>query len=306
MRAVIKDPQYRAIKDAKDRMIAFEKYVMQVREEEKQREKDRQSRVRSDFTNMLKSHPEIKYYTRWRTALPIIQGEAIFRSAKNEQEKKQVFHDYRIELFKAHTEREAESRKAATEELNELLRSLNLEPDTRWSEAQSMIQSHERIQRDARFKSLSKLDILKAFEQHIKSLERSKNESVQKEKSTKARRERQNRDQFLSLLRELKSAGRIRAGTKWMDIHPLIEDDPRYIAMLSQPDGSSPLDMFWDSVEEEERVLRIKRNDALDVLDVCFFVVPFLSPVKKQQLTAHYRTNDMKLHPKQPSKSLFR
>jgi len=36
--------------------------------------------------------------------------------------------------------------------------------------------------------------------------------------------------------------------------------------MLGQP-GSTPLDLFWDMVEEEERGLRSTRNDVLDVLD---------------------------------------
>ena len=38
--------------------------------------------------------------------------------------------------------------------------------------------------------------------------------------------------------------------------------------MLGQS-GSTPLDLFWDMVEEEERALRSTRNDVLDVLDVC-------------------------------------
>jgi pre-mRNA-processing factor 40 len=40
--------------------------------------------------------------------------------------------------------------------------------------------------------------------------------------------------------------------------------------MLGQA-GSTPLDLFWDVVEEEERALRSTRNDVLDVLDVRIF-----------------------------------
>src|SRR5699024_7647238 len=65
-----------------------------------------------------------------------------------------------------------------------------------------------------------------------------------------------------------------KAGTKWMNIFPLIQDDPRYVAMLGQP-GSSPLDLFWDTVEDEERALRGPRNDVLDVLDVRSSLTPF-------------------------------
>lgn len=267
MRATIKDPQYRALKDPKDRKSAFEKYVAEVRAQEKEREKDRQAKLRADFTTMLRSHPEIRYYIRWKTARPIIEGETIFRSAKNEEERKQLFDEYRAELHKAHSENETTNRKAAMDELMTILKELNLEPYTRWSEAQGAIQGNERFQGDGKFRSLHKSDILKAFENHIKSLERSFNDSRQKQKNLRHRRERQNRDAFMDLLRDLKAVGKIKAGTKWMHIHGLIEDDLRYVAMLGQS-GSTPLDLFWDMVEEEERALRGKRNEVLDVLDV--------------------------------------
>lgn len=71
----------------------------------------------------------------------------------------------------------------------------------------------------------------------------------------------------MNLLHELKRNNKIKAGTKWSSIHPLIVTDERYTEMLGQP-GSTPLDLFWDMVEDEERVLRSTRNDVLDVLDV--------------------------------------
>jgi pre-mRNA-processing factor 40 len=269
MRATIKDPQYRAIKDPKDRRTAFEKYVAESRAADKEREKERQAKLRNDFTNMLKTHPDIKYYTRWNSARPIIERETLFRAAKNEDERLALFNDYRSELYKEHLEQEAVNRKAALDQLTQLLASLDLEPYTRWSEAQGMIQSNEQFQADDTFKSLHKIDIVKAFEEHIKALERSFNDNRQQQKASKARRERKNRDQFMNLLRDLKDAGKINAGTKWTTIHPLIEDDPRYVAMLGQS-GSTPLDLFWDMTEEEERLLRTKRNDVLDVLEVSF------------------------------------
>jgi pre-mRNA-processing factor 40 len=73
------------------------------------------------------------------------------------------------------------------------------------------------------------------------------------------------------LLNELRSNGKIKAGAKWMQILPLIEEDPRYVAMLGQS-GSIPLELFWDMVEEEERALRGRRNDVLDVLDVRLYL----------------------------------
>lgn len=267
MRSIIKDSQYRALKDPKDRKAAFEKYAAEVRLQEKDKAKERLEKLQTDFATMLRSHPEIKHYTRWKTARPIIEGETIFRSTDNDDERRQLFEDYIIELKKANVERETSTRKAAMDELVEILRGLDLEPYTRWSEAQGIIQSNPRFQGDEKFKSLSKSDMLTAFESLIKSLEKTFNDARQQQKNQKSRRERQNRDRFLTLLHDLKKSNKIKAGSKWSTIHPLIVTDQRYTAMLGQS-GSTPLDLFRDIVEDEERVLRSTRNDVLDVLDV--------------------------------------
>jgi pre-mRNA-processing factor 40 len=288
MRATIKDPQYRALKDPKDRKAAFEKYAVEVRLQEKEKAKDRLAKLRADFGTMLRSHPEIKHYSRWKTIRPIIEGETIFRSTDNEDERRQLFEEYIVELKKAHVENDAITRKSAMTDLVAILKALDLEPYTRWSEAQGVIQSNERIKNDAKFQTLSKSDILTAFENHIKSLERAFNDARQQQKNNKARRERQHRDQFIDLLNGLRSQGKLNAGSKWMNVLPEIEDDPRYVAMLGQS-GSTPLDLFWDMVEEEERALRGRRNDVYDVLEVS---IPPSSSLPVANLSN--RTNDMR------------
>ncbi|KAG9788785.1 hypothetical protein KCU88_g1642, partial [Aureobasidium melanogenum] len=266
MKATIKDPQYRALKDPKDRKAAFEKYAVEVRQQEREKAKERLAKLRTDFGNMLRTHPEIKHYSRWKTIRPIIEHETVFRSTDNEDERKQLFEEYIVELKKQHIEQEAAARKSALDDLANILKALDLEPYTRWSQAQEIIQANERIQSDEKFQLLSKSDVLTAFENHIKSLERTFNDARQQQKASKFRRERQNRDRFLELLQELRSQGKIKAGSKWMAIFPEIENDPRYVAMLGQS-GSTPLDLFWDMVEEEERALRGRRNDVYDVLE---------------------------------------
>ena len=273
LRVIIKDSQYRALKDPAHRKAAFEKYAVEVRLQEKDKAKERIEKLRTDFATMLRSHSEIKHYTRWKTARPIIEGETIFRSTDDDDERRRLFEDYIIELKKANVEREANTRRAAADELVDILKDLNLEPYTRWSEAQGIIQSNPRFQNDQKFQALSKSDLLTAFENHIKSLEKTLNDAKQQQKNLKARRERQNRDRFLDLLAELRNANKIKAGSTWTKIHPLIVNDDRYVAILGQS-GSTPIDLFWDIVEEEERALRSTRNDVLDVLDVS--VIPFI------------------------------
>ncbi|MCV5656987.1 hypothetical protein OFN54_37150, partial [Escherichia coli] len=80
-----------------------------------------------------------------------------------------------VELKKQHIEQEAAARKSALDDLANILKALDLEPYTRWSQAQEIIQANERIQSDEKFQLLSKSDVLTAFENHIKSLERTFN-----------------------------------------------------------------------------------------------------------------------------------
>ncbi len=295
MRATIKDPQYRALKDPKDRKTAFEKYAVEVRQQEKEKAKERLAKLRTGFGHMLRSHPDIKHYSRWKTIRPIIERETIFRSTDDEDERKQLFEEYIVELKKANVENEAVTRKSAMIDLVEILKALDLEPYTRWSEAQEVIQENERIKSDAKFNTLSKSDVLTAFENHIKSLERTFNDARQQQKASKARRERQNRDQFQQLLQELRASGKIKAGSKWMAVLPQIEQDPRYVALLGQS-GSTPLDLFWDIVEEEERALRGRRNDVYDVLEVSMFTSVLLFCWK----LICYRINAMRSHRRPP------
>src|SRR5690606_3795819 len=96
----------------------------------------------------------------------------------------------------AEQERENAVRKEAIADLTQHFKSLNMEPYTRWTEAQAILEQDEYFQKEEKFRVLSKLDILNAFEGHIKLLERSFNDQKQKQKALKARKERKNREAF--------------------------------------------------------------------------------------------------------------
>jgi pre-mRNA-processing factor 40 len=266
VRAGIKDPNWRAIPEPEKREEAFKKYCEDLRAQEKNKEQERQAKLRSDFTAMLRSHPEIKHYTRWRTALPIIEEETIFRSAKDDSERRSLFEEYIISLKKASDEQESDNRRSALDEVLGLLQGLDLEPFTRWHTAEEQLEKNEDFNGE-KFKTLTRMDVLNQFEKHIRQLQREHNNRVQAERVKKHRVERKNRDAFMNLLNELRESGKVKAGTKWKDIHDTLKDDGRYLAMLGQG-GSSPLDLFWDTLEEEEGKFRTLRRYALDVLEV--------------------------------------
>ena len=301
LRAIVRDPQYRAIRDGKQRKAVFEKYCHDTITHDKERAKERLTKLRADFATMLKSHPEIKHYTHWRTARPIIEGETIFRSTNSEAERRQLFDDYIDDLRRAHREHKTATRKSAMDGLIELLPKLQLEPYTRWGEARPIIEATTPFQSDEKYKSLSKFDVLTVFQNHMKALERTFNDSRQEEKNIKYRRERKNREAFVALLGDLGRQGKIKAGSKWSQILPLFESDERYRTMVGQS-GSTPQELFWDLVDEEQRALRGTRNDVEDVMDDKHFVMTpkatfdsFLAVMKDDQRTANIDRDDLLL-----------
>lgn len=268
IRAGIKDSHWKAIPDPKDREEAFKRYCEDLRAQDKAKELERQAKLRTEFMDMLASHDDIKHYTRWKTALPIIEREAVFRAAKDDMERRTLYEEYIVTLKKKHDENEAKDKVDALSELSKLLKTLDLEPFTRWHKAESMLESNEEFHSE-KYKPLHKLDVLNSFEKHIRQLQRDLNDRVQSERRAKHRIERKNRDAFKALLQELQASGKLRAGTKWKDILEEFKDDPRYLAMLGQS-GSSALDLFWDALEEEEGKFRTQRRYALEALEVSY------------------------------------
>lgn len=274
LRVVIRDRDYRAIKGPKERKNAYEKYCAEMRAEQKSKDKERKEKAREDFRRMLSTHDEIEHYTRWKTARPTIEHEAAFKGAGDEDDRRRIFDEYILELKKQHAENEAKRRKDAVHELDNMLKVLIIDPNTTWAEAEDKIDNNERFVSDETLKGVHKLDIFLAFESHMKALERVTNDATQKEKHLKKRKQRQARDAYKQLLNEQLHEGNIKAGSKWSDFFPLIENDQRFLDYLAVParpypgaTASSAKDLFWDIVEDEERKLRSKRNDALDVLE---------------------------------------
>jgi pre-mRNA-processing factor 40 len=301
LRIVVKERDYRAIKDSRERKRAFEDYCVEQKEEERNKEKERREKLKEEFRAMLKTHEEIKHYTRWRTARPMIEREAVFRNAGDDDERRQMFEEYILGLKKQNAEQEVAARKQAMNRLSDLMRTTVLDADSKWEDAQPTVMNSESFTNDETFRSLHKVDVLYSFEQHIKQLERHINDARQKDKKLKDRRDRQARDGFKALLQEKLAVGQIYAGSKWQDLVPQIENDERFLNLIGT-EGSGPLDMFWDLVEDEERKIRSKRNDALDILDdQRYEMTPatsldeFSAVMQKDQRASRWSHQEMKL-----------
>jgi pre-mRNA-processing factor 40 len=194
---IIKNPSFRAVKDPVERKQLFESYLQTLHKEVEEKEKDRRHRVREGFLQMCRRHPEIKHYTRYKTARPILQEETDFKAAKDEDERRDLFEEFRVEALQTLEAKEDDARKEARKAFRSLLEGLELEPYARWRPTKELFD--RKIQEEGRqdeFSAMLEIDYLNVFEDYVKELERDYNEVRQAEKDKKYRAERKNREAF--------------------------------------------------------------------------------------------------------------
>jgi len=262
LRAAIQDPTFRAIKEPTARKEAIERYQDELKVQDKEREKERATKLRNDFRTMLSRHREIKHYTRWKTALPMIEGEAAFRLTDNTEEKKKLFREYITELHQSFEDKRYQDHEAAMGELASLMRDIQVTPETRWQDARTQLKSHPTFVNDQKYRTLADSEILDQFQLQIRRLWEDVNTIKQREKQLKHREERKARDGFIDLLSELKNQDKIKPDSTWKEVYPMVEDEQRYQALLDTAksgkagaDVSTPQDLFFDVLDDFEREL---------------------------------------------------
>ena len=120
---------------------------------------------------------------------------------------------------------------------------------TTWEQAQQMLLDNPAFADDDELLAMDKEDALVSFEEHIRELEKEEEQEKEKEKKRTKRLQRKNRDAMNSVLDELHEQGKLTSMSLWVELYPVISQDPRFHALLGQP-GSTPLDLFKFYVEE--------------------------------------------------------
>ncbi|KAF2735207.1 hypothetical protein EJ04DRAFT_523003 [Polyplosphaeria fusca] len=300
IRVGIKDPEWRAISDPKLREATFRKYCDNLRSQDKEKEAARQAKLRADFTAMLRSHVEITYLTRYKSALPYIQEESIFRTAKDDFERRQLYEAYIARLKQEHEEHQVVERKSALTELANLCKDLDLDAFTSFETVKQQLQ-------EPKFKTLSHDDFLVTFEDRVRQLETDLDAQRKYERHANNRNERKKRQGLKKLLNELKQKGQINVNMEWSEVAPLIKEDPRYKAAVDLQ-GSGPVDnyldvmaVFLDVMAEEDQKFRTHRRKALEILESRRFEVTaattfeeFDATLRKDLLFANFDAESMR------------
>lgn len=135
---------------------------------------------------------------------------------------------------------------------------------TTWTEAQKILKKFPKFLENDDLVKMDKGEMLKVFTKFVKELE-----YKEKLASRDARRQRKNRDNFDTLLKNLNSQGVIHASSKWKEVVGVIKEKSEYEKMLGQP-GSTPVDLFKyfvSELKETEKALEMKKIDGFESLD---------------------------------------
>lgn len=265
MRAIVTDPLYKSFSSLAERKAAWQKYVDGLKQKEIEEKEARLAKLRPAIRNMLRGNPNVFHYTTFTTADRLFSQHPIWQQAKVEAERKLIFEEYVAELKQREVQESREIRARSIAKVVTLFKQLEVDVMTRWRQAHNMLRDSHEWKNDEELQKLPDLDILLAFEDYSRVKEREFEEQFRKSQIEKARQERKAREAFKALLANLVRENKIRPRTKWKEVYSLFSSESAYLDMLGKP-GSTPLELFWDVVDELDQQLDARIAIALRVL----------------------------------------
>lgn len=259
MRTIITAPAYKALKTGDERRAAFEDYQKELVETAKEKRKGRLAQLKPAWREALAQASEMgmKSWWPWTKTAQMLSTEfsEVWRMTRDDTDRKELWQDYVDELKAKESKREKEVQQRNVAKLNRLLDSVDLNEHSTWRDTRRTIERSKEFANDAELQqTLDPNDFLDLFEERLNKLESTLQEKRLKTREDKKRQVRKHREAFAGLLEDLREDKKIKSGTTWPDIWPHVKDDERLHNMLGNP-GSSPLELFWDVVDElDERV----------------------------------------------------
>ncbi|KAF9511238.1 hypothetical protein BS47DRAFT_1377241 [Hydnum rufescens UP504] len=254
MRAIITDPLYKALGTLAEKKAAWEKFVSAIQQKEKDEREARLNKGRPGMKTLLAGNPQVQHYTTFRTADKLFAQHPSWMAVKNPEERKILFDEHVGDLKAQQTSRVRESRTRGMQKLVHVFKSLHVDALSRWRDTQKALSSSQAWNEDPEIRELADLDVLLAFEDYSRVLERTYDEHYRRADMERTMKVRKAREGFKTLLDEMVAAKQIKAKTKWKEVYPRFANDSRYLDLLGNP-GSSPIELFWDVVDGQDQEL---------------------------------------------------
>ncbi|CBQ70145.1 related to Formin binding protein 3 [Sporisorium reilianum SRZ2] len=262
MRSIITNPLYKALKTIAERKAAFHKHIDALRAKRAAEAAARREALLPAFRQLVAGDARIKSYSSYATARKFLGASATWKKAEGDDEARALFEAVLKERRDAEAREADRVRTRNKHMLMELLKTFEADVSTRWRDAHRTILESPEYVDDAHLRAMDLGDMLAVFDDLIQALEREADVAARRDAEAKRRRQRQNRDAYRALLRTLRDEGRIQARSTWGDVYPLLAHEPAFLNMAGQP-GSTPLELFFDLVDELDAQLERQTADAL-------------------------------------------
>ncbi|KAI9093766.1 hypothetical protein DFS34DRAFT_652327 [Phlyctochytrium arcticum] len=266
LNVIIRHPVYRALKTLAERRATFEQYVEERRQEEEHRRKTKYANDRQALRKLFSETTTIHPRTHYRKVEELLQENPVFRAVP-EKDREAIYAEYSEDMKIKEKEVIRETRKENVAKFERLLNRLTSEGlitlETTWEQVQTLYKAQPEYRADRKLQAMEPIDFLLTFVAHIGEICSKFQQKLDAEHRAVRRQERKNRDAFRETLLKLKENGTVHARSLWVDIYPLIKDDPSLQALLRQH-GSSPMEIFGDVVMEILDEFRPQRREIED------------------------------------------
>jgi len=249
LKMISKDTRWETLSKLTEKKQAFNAYKIQKQKEEKEDSRVQAIKNKEDLELFLMSTDRmtstVKYYRCEEifTELPLWKGVS-------DLERREIYSDVVHNLSKKEKEDAKTLRKRNQVRLSDILDQMTkIDHRTTWEQAQQMLLDNPAFADDDELLAMDKEDALVTFEDHIRELEKEEEQEKDKEKKRTKRLQRKNRDAMNAVLDELHEQGKLTSMSLWVELYPVVSQDPRFHALLGQP-GSTPLDLFKFYVED--------------------------------------------------------
>ncbi|BGP47823.1 U1 snRNP protein [Rhodotorula kratochvilovae] len=274
MKEAITDPAYRALTTLQERKGVFEEFLVEEEKREKDEREKSLARCRKDWTKAMDKlgggvafEDGVKSWWSWERGARVMREKCpdAWDLPRNDDERRILFEEYVNKLRATEETRKREMRGRNMDKVTAILQSLALDlaGPVRWSDARGLVMRTPEWHRDPELQRIEPIDLLTVFEDEVRRAEKEMADARARVAEEKRRRGRKARDDFNALLTELVASKHLSAGTPWSAVYTLISRDARYLSLLGMPGSSSPLDLFWDRVDE----LDVQAEEALVLLE---------------------------------------
>lgn len=304
----VKNPAYWAVRDPLKRKQLYDEFLVNKLQLEAQNKTQAIENAKSNFTLVLveyRDQGKLHKHSRWVTLKDTLIKEEnpIFKhSVLGDGQLRSIFNDFVKELAEEEElkleKRKSEALAELETYLNQVVQSLDTSTLT-WEKLNSMLQNDSRFKANKHFAVLDQLDILELYMAKVyPKIENDIKTQITKAEKANYRADRKAREAFKKLLvKQVK----INAGTLFKDVLPQFEDEDAFIELCGR-NGSTPLELFWDIVDEKSQDLKVKKDlveavlreskiDYDEVLSSKETFVDTLTNIKDDRLSAFDLTN---------------